>query len=332
MAAVSRPVALITTFEETVLPRILAEIAAGPQPPVADWFIGTYGVNKTTAAQVAATPGCRYAPVFSIQPDTSKQARLGRRVPEEVASQLDAAHGGEIPGSSSGAVMPPADRRAWGAELGRRFRDALRAARSAGIGIETWQFDEILSQCASSSAHREFVGGVLSGLAEGRPELGDEPEQGFVWAARRAITQLPGLAITDDVQRFWESLDQATRFLVGEEYPEFRGSAEAAGHQFADAHRALLSSPGPVRKSLGQRYLTGMTPGWRPARLGLGGNVDSKPTTFVTSWRNGFIDARIGAQRPCGFAQFNFRLENILPDRLEDAVRSLHHAAAQHQR
>ena len=143
MAAVSRPVALVTTFEETVLPRILAEIAAAPQPPIADWFIGTYGVNKTTAAQVAATPGCRYAPVFSIQPDTSKQARLGRRVPEEVASQLDAAHGGEIPGSSSGAVIPPADRQAWGAELGRRFRDALRAARSADIGIETWQFDEI---------------------------------------------------------------------------------------------------------------------------------------------------------------------------------------------
>jgi hypothetical protein len=328
-----RPVALITAFTEPVLPRILEEIGDGPDPPVADWFVGTYGVNNSIAQRVVATPGCKYAPVFSIQPDNSRQARLRRRVPPEVASQLEAAHSGEIPGSSSGAVIPPGDRRAWGLELGRRFRDELRAVRAAGIPVSTWQFDEILGQCGqpgASNPHREFIGGVLRGLADGRPELDERHEQGFVWAARTAITRLPGLPIAGDLQRFWEDLDRATLFLVGEEYPEFRGNAGEVGRRFSDAHRALLGSPGAIRRSIGQRYLVGMTPGWRPASTGLGGNVDGRPLAFVTSWRNGFIDGRIAAQRPRGYGHFNFRVENALPARAKDAVRSLHHACRGH--
>jgi len=74
-----------------------------------------------------------------------------------------------------------------------------------------------------------------------------------------------------------------------------------------------------------------MTPGWRPHSLGLGGNVDGKPLPFVTTWRSGFIDARIAAQRPRGYAQFNFRVENVRPpERIKDAVQSLHHACSQH--
>ena len=219
--------------------------------------------------------------------------------------------------------------------LRQRFRDELRAARSAGMRVETWQFDEILGQCGrsgSSNPHREFVGGVLRGLAGGRPELLEKPEQGFVWAAHTAITQLPGLPTSSnpDLQRFWQDLDRATLFLVGEEYPDFRASAAEAGRRFSDPHRALLRSRGEIRRSLGKRYIVGMTPGWRPRRLGLGGNIDGKPLAFVTSWRNGFIDARIGAQRPRDYAQFNFRVENARPDRVKDAVQSLHHACNQH--
>ena len=331
----SKPVALITAFTDAVLSGVLEEIAAGPSPPIADWYIGTYGLNRTIADRVAATPGCQYAPVFCIQPSTSKQTRRSRRVSSDVASHLDPAHAGEIPGSSSGQVIPPRDRRAWGTELGRRFRDELRAARFAGMRIGAWQFDEILGECGRSGSrnpHREFVGGVLRGLADGRPELLERSEQGFVWAAHTAIAQLPALPTSGnpDLGGFWEDVDRAALFLVGEEYPDFRGSAARAGDAFSGPHRALVRSRGQIRRSLGQRYIVGMTPGWRPPQFGLGGNIDGKPLGFVTDWRNGFIDSRIAAQRPGGYAQFNFRAENARPERVKDAVHSLHHACRQH--
>ena len=56
--------------------------------------------------------------------------------------------------------MPPRDRRGWGQELGRRFRDQMRAARGTCIAVEAWQLDEVLGECASRSDYREFIGGV----------------------------------------------------------------------------------------------------------------------------------------------------------------------------
>jgi hypothetical protein len=333
MAGAQRPVALIAAFSDAVLQRILDEIAAGPRPPVADWFVGTFGVNKAAAERVAGVPGCRYAPVFGVQPSTSMQARLKRRLPTALASQVgDAAHAGEIPGSSDREVIPPRDRRAWGIELGRRFRDDLRANRTRAFPIEIWQFDEVLGQCGqtgSSNRHREFVGGVLRGLADGRPELGDTPQKGFVWVARTAVMPagLPGLSFAGDVPLFWQDLDRAALFLVGEEYPPFTGSPASGSRIFSDGHRALGRKTG-VRRSLGDRYLVGMTPGWRLVP-GLGGNVGGKTPAEVTAWRKGFIETRIAARRPAGFAQFNFVKENARPNRVEDAVRSLHHAALQ---
>ncbi len=330
MAAPRKPIALIALFSPQVLPRILDEIAAGPSPPIADWFLGTYGVNKAAAEKIAGIPGCRYAPIFGIPPRNSMRARLRRRLSQEDASRVgDAAHAGEIPGSSAEKVIPPRDRRVWGIELGRRFRDQMRAARSRGIPIATWQLDEVLGQCGQpepSNSHREFVGGVLRGLAKGRPALGDTPEKGFVWTARTAITRLPNLPLTGNVPLFWEDLGAATRFLVGEEYPEFRGDPAPVGRRFADGHQALVRKGG-IRRSLGNRYVVGMTPGFRPASTGLGGNVEGKPLAQVATWRTGFIDARIAAQRPRGFGHFNFVFENARPNRVKDAVGSLHHAS-----
>jgi hypothetical protein len=329
----TKPVALVTVFSGAVLQRLLDAIAAGPTPPIADWFIGTFGVNQATAEAIAAVPGCRHAPVFCIQPQTSRQTRLRRRLSEEEASQLpDTVHAGEIPGTSADEVIPPGDRRAWGIELGRRFRDDVRTARSKGIQVDAWQFDEVLGECGdagSGSPHRAFVGGVLRGLVAGRPRLGDRRERGFVWVARTAIVGLPALPFSGDVQRFLQDLNRAALFLVGEEYAEFTGDPAVAGRRFSDGHQALVQNGG-VRRSLGQRYVVGMTPGWRPESTGLGGNVDGIPLREVTRWRSSFLDARIAAQRPRGFAQFNFVKENVRPNRLEDAVASLHHACRQH--
>lgn len=332
MAGQEKPVAVVTVFSAVAQQRLLDTIAAGPKPPVADWFVGTFGINKATAAKVAGIPGCRYAPVFCIQPDTGKQARLRRRLSKEQAALIgDDAHAGEIPGTSEGTVIPARDRRVWGVELGRRFRDDIRAARFQGIQIHTWQFDEILRECrgaSPSNPHREFTGGVLRGLAEGRPKLGDKPEKGFVWVAFSALTDLPNRPITGDLQRFWEDLDAAALFLVGEEYPLFRGLPANAAGQGSAGHTSLLRSTGSIRRGLGQRYILGMTPGWL-LFPGLGGNVDRSPAATVNTWRDGYIKARIATQRPRGFAQFNFVKENVLPQRLEDAVRSIHDACEQ---
>ena len=254
-AASAKPVALITAFTDAALTVILREIAAGPQPPKARWFVGTYGISKKIAGLVADTPGCDYAPVFSIQPATSKAVRKKRGLSAKVAAQLDKAHAGEIPGSAAGQVLPPRDRRAWGLELGRRFRDQMRGARAQGIRIDSWQFDEILGQCADSGPnHRESVGGALRSIADGRPELGEAHEQGFVWTAHTAMTRLPGLAVSGHpgLGGFWTDVDRAAAFLVGEEYPEFQGHPTSKVPDVANPHRALVRNRGAIRRGLGE--------------------------------------------------------------------------------
>src|SRR5918995_3287867 len=148
MAGQEKPVALITVFSAAAQQRLLDAIASAPRPPVADWFVGTYGINRATAAQVARVAGCKYAPVFCIQPTTGKRARMRRRLSTQEAALIgDSEHAGEIPGTSDGKVIPARDRRVWGVELGRRYRDEIRAARAKGIQIHRWQFDEILGEC-----------------------------------------------------------------------------------------------------------------------------------------------------------------------------------------
>src|SRR5215211_4444032 len=318
----AKPVAVVAAFSAGVLPRILDTIAGGPQPPAADWFLGTYGVNKRASELICAAPGCKYAPVFGIQPHTSAAAREGRKLPRAQAAKLDRTRAGHIPGPG---VVPPTDQRAWGIELGRRFRDQIRANRDKGVQVDAWQFDEVISQVVSDARARAFVGGILRGLAEGRRKLEDRLEQGLVWTAAMAVSGLPGLAIVDDVQRFWEDFDRAALFLVGEEYPFFRDDAADVGRGLAAGHRALLASGGEIRRSLGKRYVVGMTPGWIDSE-GLRGNVDGQPFGFVKTWRRGFIQGRCAGQAPRGFGQFNFVHENARPPRVTEAVTALHEA------
>jgi hypothetical protein len=166
-------------------------------------------------------------------------------------------------------------------------------------------------------------------MAEGRPEFDDHPEKGFVWSAEKFTTALAKLPLTGNVPRFLQDLNRAALFFVGEEYPKFRGASAVTGRKSSAGQQALMKKAG-IRRSLAQRYIVGMTPGWRLSTPTLGGNVDGLRPAAVTAWRNGFIDARIAAQPPRGFAQFNFVKENVRPNRLENAVRSLHHACKQH--
>jgi hypothetical protein len=60
-----------------------------------------------------------------------------------------------------------ARRVASGREAGRSFRDSLRELPG---GAETWQFDELSRQVASSRPVREFARGVLDGMLHGRSQ------------------------------------------------------------------------------------------------------------------------------------------------------------------
>lgn len=317
----ARPFALIAAFSKSALPGILAEIAAGPQPPIADWYVGTYGIDPADARKIHRK-GCRYAPVFGIQPSTSAGFREGRKLPAADEAKLEPTFKGPIPGDE---VIPPEKPRAWGIELGRRYRDAMRKRRRRGVQIDSWQFDEILGQCASSAENRAFVGGILRGLAEGRRKLGDRLERGFVWTAFTALTGLPGPTASAEIGQFWRDLERATLCLVGEEYPFFRGNAASTAGTLSQGHRRLAG----LHPRLAQRYVVGMTPGWLISD-GLRGNPPPRRTiATVTTWRQGYIEARIGQQRPSGYGQFNFVGDNVDPGPLKAAVASLHFASEQ---
>ncbi len=139
------------------------------------------------------------------------------------------------------------------------------------------------------------------------------------------MTGLPGPTASAEVALFWQDLDRAALFLVGEEYPFFRGSpAEAAG-TFSHGHRRIAG----LHPGLAGRYIVGMTPGWIISD-GLRGNPPPRRTVAtVTTWREGYIDARNELRRPSGYGQFNFAGDNADREPLKAAVATLHFGSEQ---
>ena len=68
-----------------------------------------------------------------------------------------------------------AARYAWGLELGRRWRDRIRSKRK-GQRVVSWQLDEIPHEISGKGGARlrVYIRGVLKGVSEGRPQLGDK--------------------------------------------------------------------------------------------------------------------------------------------------------------
>lgn len=260
----------------------------------------------------------------------SSPPRAGPRTrpaaPPDQADRLDPRYAGEIPRRAATEPLAARERLQWGRELGRRFRDSIRLARAAGVDVKTWQFDELVREVAvgpNQRAHREYATGILEGLLSGRPELGDAPEQGIVWAAAATLRRLPVLPIrgTPGLEDFWQALNNAASLYVGQEYVPFRGSAEAAARDWATGQQLLLRE-GVVRPQLGRKYVVGMTPGFHSRFDILQGNVDGRPPAWVDSWRNRYVRARAGAARVAGFGQFNFCENNCTPERMLGAVRA----------
>jgi hypothetical protein len=261
--------------------------------------VGTYGIDRQFAAALAELPGTVYSPIFTIQPGVFWK---GRRLPADEAARLPASrYEGAIPELTALLAEPAQIRRGWGMELGRRFRDSLRRAPQT-----SWQFDEVVSQVATDRAWRDVIRGVLDGLALGRQRLGDTPQRGIVWWAANAFP-LAAAPMNHELGQFWQSNDRATSLLAGEEYPDFTGDASKSARAHDSFRRELLRA-GPSRRSLGQRYLAGLSPGVE-LRKGLGGNVDGLGEAALRKWRKSYVAQR-AADGVQGIAYFDFRARN----------------------
>ena len=96
-------------------------------------------MNAPASRQVQALKGGRYAPLFPIKP-TSFWNR--RRVAEAEEPRL----AGKLPPLRTMLALPARERRAWGRELGRRFRDEVRIAELQGVRMDAWQLDELAAE------------------------------------------------------------------------------------------------------------------------------------------------------------------------------------------
>jgi hypothetical protein len=271
-----------------------------------------------------AASGYGYAPMFQVEPGWYWEER---RLPakDERTLRLRGTRSGRfvgpLPPLRELLRLPPATRVTWGIELGRRFRDELRAAARAGTEVASWQLDEILAEAAGSQGrqYRDLTRGALRGLVFGRPALRDRPQQGLVWWAHTAFA-LATRALTPELAAFWRILNRAALGLIGEEYPEFAGSPAAAARSQASAQRGLQRG-GPVRRALARKYVAGLTPGYRLSP-GLGGNTRGLPRTEVNRWREQYVQARAAAG-VAGFAEFTFRFENSSPRVMQDVLNTL---------
>jgi hypothetical protein len=301
---------LLAYFDREELPRLLAEARRAGLSGTARVYVGSYGVGAALGARITAA-GHRYAPMFQLGPGWYWERRRISRADEKKLLDVSPSSGrlaGPLPELPELLRLPSAARLTWGIELGRRFRDELRAAAKAGAQLSSWQFDEIQAEAVGplGREYRDLTRGVLRGLVFGRPTLGDKAQQGFVWWAHTALT-LPRARLTPELAAFWRILNRAALGLVGEEYPEFAGDPRAAARAGAVGQRGLEAG-GPVRRALGRKYLAGLTPGYRRA-VGLRGNVHGWPREEVNAWRQGYVRARAAAG-VAGFAEFDFRFEN----------------------
>jgi hypothetical protein len=266
--------------------------------------------------------GYLYAPMFQIKPGWYWEKRRlppkdERKLLESPSSKL----AGPLPPLPQLLRLAPARRVTWGIELGRRFRDEIRAATSAGTEVASWQLDEILAETAGplGRQYRDLTRGALRGLVFGRPVLGDRPQQGLVWWAHTAFALAP-MRLTSELAAFWRILNRAALGLIGEEYPDFAGSPASAAQRKSAGQRGLQGG-GPVRRSLARKYLAGLTPGYWLAP-GLGGNVLGLPPAAVNRWCLQYGQERAAAG-VAGFAEFTFRFQNSVPRVMQDTLRTL---------
>jgi hypothetical protein len=311
--------ALFSYFELEDLPRLMEAIDSSGMPAGTRVHVGSYGVNFDASALIRSYTGGRFAPMFKAESRTIGWER--RNLTRDEERRVSRRFSGRVPDLPDLLRLSAAQRTAWGVEVGRRYRDTIRHARRLDVIVDSWQLDELGTQLAGPQGlqHRQFVRGVLQGLTFGRTVLGDKEMKGWVWATRAAL-RLASRPVDRELTAFWRQLRRASFRLAGEEYPDFVGDPARAARTWSDGQRALASG-GPVRRALAERYVAGMSPGYRIGH-GLGGNVRGLSRAEVNRWRNAYIAER-ARQGVAGFAEFHFVFENSRTTVMRDAARAV---------
>ena len=326
-----QPVVILSYWRGRHVPRLVRAIDRSGIPSGTPLYYGNYwGAGKPSepkppkGKKKVRIPG-RNSPIFPLM--SKSVFWRARKIPATQRHLLPASQRwvrrGRIPGPKRLMRMGSGARYGWGLELGRRFRDRIRSKRKAHQRIVTWQLDEIPHEVAGRGGARQrvFIRGVLAGITDGRPTFGDKPLPGIVWITQPAL-KLAGRPARGDLAVFWRQLDRSTIYLVGEEYPDFRGPARRAARREGRG-QARLWHAGGARRSLARKYVAGMTPGYRLNR-GLGGNVTGRSRPAVRRWRRAYVRAR-SRKGVAGLAQYNFRFRNARSPVMNDVLKALAH-------
>ena len=326
-----KPVVILSYWKGRHLPRLVRAIERSGLPAHTPIYYGNYwGAGKPSepkppkGRKKPKVIGGRQAPIFPLMAKSTFYR--ARKIPAAQRHLLGSARWvrrGRIPRPKRLMKMGGGARYLWGLELGRRFRDRIRGKRARHKKIVTWQLDEIPHEAAGRSGARQrvFIRGVLRGITDGRPQLGDQYLPGIVWMTQPAL-KLAGRRARGDLAVFWRQLDRSTIYLVGEEYPRFSGPARRAAKRGAAGQRRLWHAGG-ARRSLARKYVAGMTPGYRLGK-GLGGNVGHRSRPAVRRWRRAYVRSR-SRKGVAGFAQYNFRYRNAQASVMNDVLKALAH-------
>ena len=310
---------LFSYFEIDDLVRLMDAIDASDMPAGTRIHVGTYGVNFEASALIREYRGGRFSPMFKAESRT--QAWERRRLTREEERRVGRRFRGRVPDLPELLRLSAAQRIGWGVEVGRRYRDTIRRARRAGVVVDSWQFDELGTELAGPQGrqHRQFVRGELQGLTFGRKVLGDRELKGWVWATRAALrlASLPCRPGADGLL----APAQARLVPPGRRgVPGLRRRSGPAARTWSDGQRALAAG-GPTRRALAERYVAGMTPGYRIGH-GYGGNVRGLSRAEVNRWRNAYIAER-ARQGVAGFGEYHFVFENSRTTVMRDAARAV---------
>ena len=294
-ASLQHPIVLLSYYSSSNLPTIEPAVRAAKLPKVRV-FYGNYVASDeadfSSHPPTMHVPRARRALIFNW---VTNALWTRQRLSDSDRSHLD--HDGKTLTGQAPSLYTLLARGGdyayfWGRELGRRFRDRLRQLDSEGIHSSSYQFDEIPTNVLESengSRARDLIRGMMNGVAHGRPELGDRFMRGLTYIANASL-QLASAPMTGELDRFWRTVDHDSLAVVGEEYPKFEGNPDRSAFVQSSGERTMIARGGTLGH-LGDKYVTGITPGYRVVH-GLGGNVKGRSDDGVNAWRAAYLHAR----------------------------------------
>lgn len=294
-ASLRHPIVLLSYYASWNLPTIEPAVRASKLPHVRVFYgnyVGSDEADMSSHPPTMHVPQARRALIFNWTPNA---LWTRQRLSDGDRSRLD--HDGRTLTGRAPPLSTLLSRGGdyayfWGRELGRRFRDRLRQLDSEGIHSSSYQFDEISTNVLpenQGSRARDLLRGMMNGCAHGRPELGDRFMRGLTFIANASL-RLTGDPMTGELDRFWRTIDHDSLAVVGEEYPKFEGDPRRSAFVQSTGQRTMISRGGTLGH-LGDKYVTGITPGYRTVH-GLGGNVKGRSDAGVNAWRADYLHAR----------------------------------------